>query len=668
MKKILLLAFLVLVAWHSKAQVEGVLMNTKNEKKLKHTAEVDTIAPKVEIEDDSRMPLNMVRPIPKIINTTPADSVVFRIDPPSWWVGMKNPNLQLMVHGKNIQKWVPKVNHKGITLVSVDKPENTNYLFLNLKFEENAIGGDMTIQFFSGSKLEKTVYYSLFERMNSNMSHIPVDESDFIYLIMPDRFSNGDTRNDSFKDMLQKGIDRKKMFYRHGGDLKGIMNHLDYLVELGVTTIWLNPVQENNQPYESYHGYAITDYYNIDKRFGTIGNYMEFVNTCHQKGIKVVMDYVHNHCGNNNYFITDLPEKDWIHQFPTFTRTTYRDQPLYDPYAAESDKRSMLDGWFDVTMPDLNQKNKHLANYLTQNTLWWTELAGLNGYRLDTYAYNDPEYMKEWSTAIQNEYPGLTIFGETWVNGIVNQAHFTGDNNIKFDTETELPAVTDFQLYFGIKEALNKPQGWTEGVMQLYQTLTGDILYNNPYKNVIFLGNHDLPRFYTAVGENFAKYKSGVAWLMTCRGIPQFYYGDEVLMKGNTDPDGKVRKDFSGGWEEDGPIKFYDFGRYGLEKEAHAYVKAMANYRKTHKVLQTGKLKQFIPVDGIYTYFRYNDTATVMIVMNTNDKKSNLDTKRFEESTKTYKTGTELYYKTLWKQNDPIALEPYETKVYELKK
>ncbi len=683
MKKIVLFS-LLLLTYNSIAQKEskknkdkGVQATTQIEmpnngtlKKKQKDLNVndDSLKPNILLDDETRLPPGVVKPTPTIINPTPADSVTFRIDPPSWWVGMTNQDLQLMVHGKDIQKTIPTVTHTGVELVSYDKPENPNYLFLNLKITGKATDGQMKILFKIGDRIEKTVYYPLQMRYVSRMSHVPVDESDLMYLIMPDRFSNGDPRNDSFKDMLQKGIDRKKMFFRHGGDIKGIMNHLDYLKELGVTTIWLNPIQENNQPYESYHGYAITDYYSIDKRLGSLGNYLEFINNCHEKGIKVVMDYVHNHCGHNNYFIKDLPEKDWIHQYPTFTRTTYRDQPLIDPYAAESDKRSMLDGWFDVTMPDLNQKNKHLATYLTQNTIWWSEFSGLNGFRLDTYAYNDPDYMKDWSDAVLYEYPGLTIFGETWVTGTVNQAHFTAENNIIGDKETALPAVTDFQLYYAIKEALTKPQGWTEGVMQLYQTLSNDFLYKNPSKNVIFLDNHDTPRFYTAVGENIAKFKSGIAWLMTCRGIPQMYYGDEVLMKGNTDPDGKVRRDFEGGWEEDGPIKFYDFGRYGLEKEAFAYVKTIANYRKSNKVLQTGKLKQFIPVDGIYTYFRYNDTASVMIVMNTNDKKVTLNTSRFVEATKSFTTGNELYYNRPYKVNDPINLDPYETKIIELKK
>ncbi|WP_113637528.1 glycoside hydrolase family 13 protein [Nubsella zeaxanthinifaciens] len=554
-----------------------------------------------------------------------------RIEPSFWWVGMKNPNLQLLVHGKDISKNEVSINYAGVKLMKVNQVDNPNYLFLDLLISADAPAGKFDIVFSQNGKQQAKYTYELKTRNANQQKFQGVTNKDFIYLIMPDRFANGDTKNDVVKGMNETALNRDSMYYRHGGDLKGIAAHLDYLQELGVTALWLNPVLENNQPKTSYHGYANTENYKIDPRFGTNEDYRQLVADCHQRGMKMIKDLVHNHFGTEHFTIKDMPTKDWVHQWPTYTKTTYREQVHFDPYVSKKDKDLMLNGWFDRHMPDLNQNNEFVKNYLTQSHIWWIEYADLDGFRLDTYAYNDAKFMAEWGKRIMEEYPKFTFFGETWVHGVPNQAFFTKGNKINQGIDTELQGVTDFQALWAINEALNGKFGWTDGVVRLYNTLTNDYMYEDPTRNVVFLDNHDISRFYSVVGEDFDKYKSGIAWLLTTRGIPQFYYGTEILMKNYANPDGLVRSDFAGGWATDKVNKFSSTGRTAKENEAFNYVKKLANYRKNNEVLQTGKMMQFIPEDGIYVYFRYNNQKTVMVVMNGNTEAKTLSTDRFSE-------------------------------------
>ncbi|WP_461789751.1 glycoside hydrolase family 13 protein [Pedobacter sp.] len=567
------------------------------------------------------VPLALVAQLPKLE----------RIEPSFWWVGMKNPNLQLLVHGKDISKNEVSINYAGVKLIKVNQVDNPNYLFLDLLISADAAAGKFDIVFKQNGKQQAKYTYELKTRNANQQKFQGVTNKDFIYLIMPDRFANGDTKNDVVKGMNETALNRDSLFYRHGGDLKGIAAHLDYLQELGVTALWLNPVLENNQPKTSYHGYANTENYKVDPRFGTNEDYRQLVADCHQRGMKMIKDLVHNHFGTEHFTIKDMPTKDWVHQWPTYTKTTYREQVHFDPYVSKKDKDLMLNGWFDRHMPDLNQNNEFVKNYLTQSHIWWIEYADLDGFRLDTYAYNDAKFMAEWGKRIMEEYPKFTFFGETWVHGVPNQAFFTKGNKINQGIDTELQGVTDFQALWGINEALNGKFGWTDGVVRLYNTLTNDYMYEDPTRNVVFLDNHDISRFYSVVGEDFDKYKSGIAWLLTTRGIPQFYYGTEILMKNYANPDGLVRNDFPGGWATDKVNKFSSAGRTEKENEAFNYVKKLANYRKNNEVLQTGKMMQFIPEDGIYVYFRYNNQKTVMMVMNGNAEAKTLGTDRFSE-------------------------------------
>lgn len=554
-----------------------------------------------------------------------------RVEPMFWWTGMSNPNLQLIVHGKDIAYRNVELHYHGVKVVKVHKVDNPNYLFVDLHISSSASPGTFPINFTKAKAKTLTYQYELKKRDHSHGRAQGVTNQDLIYLIMPDRFSNGDPSNDSFSDMREKGIHRDSMFSRHGGDIQGIINHLDYLKDLGVTAIWLTPVVENDEPKASYHGYAVTDHYKIDPRYGTNQLYKEFVEKCHKMGLKVIMDLVHNHAGTEGYTIRDMPMRDWVHRWPEFTKSNFRDQAVMDPHASESDRKQMLDGWFDRRMADMNEDNPFVQRFLTQNHIWWVEYSGVDGFRLDTYPYNDPQFMADWAKEVRKQFPNLSIFGETLVWSVPNQAFFTEGNTVNRGLDTHLPGITDGVLKEAIYEALNGKEGWTDGVNRLYSVLAQDFLYKDPTKNTTFLDNHDMSRFFSVVGEDITKYKSGMAMLMTLRGVPQMYYGDEILMKNFSNPDGLVREDFPGGWADDKVNKFTAAGRTEKENDAFNYVRTLANYRKNTSALQTGKLMQYIPEDGVYVYFRYGGSKTVMVAYNSRDKEQTISTDRYAE-------------------------------------
>lgn len=556
-----------------------------------------------------------------------------RVEPAFWWTGMNNPKLQLLVHGKNIAARQVTFNYPGVKLQKVNKVENPNYLFLDLEITSAAKPGAFTISFSSAGQKNLQFKYEIKQRNLAANRAQGVTSKDLIYLLMPDRFSNGDKSNDVVKTMRETSLHRDSIYSRHGGDIQGVMNHLDYLKDLGVTAVWMTPEIENDEPHASYHGYAVTDYYKIDPRFGTNELYKAYVEKCHSMGLKVIKDLVHNHIGTESWLIRDMPMKDWVHQWPKYTNSNFHDAAVMDPHASALDKKVMLDGWFDHSMADVNQNNPYVQNYLTQNHIWWIEYAGLDGFRLDTYPYNDAEYMADWARKVKAEFPHFSIYGETLVWSVVNQAYFTQGNTVNRGFDTQLPGITDGQIKDAINEALNKKAGWTDGVGHLYSVLAQDFLYQDASRNVIFLDNHDMSRFLSVVGEDFNKYKAGMAILLTMRGIPQMYYGDEILMKNFSNPDGLVRLDFPGGWAGDKVDKFKASGRTPKENEAFDYVRKLANYRKNTTALQTGKLMQYIPENGIYVYFRYDQQKTVMMIYNSNEKAADLSTNRFAERT-----------------------------------
>lgn len=542
--------------------------------------------------------------------------------PTHWWTGMNYNKIQLMLHGKDVGNSDGyTINYKGVELVKVHKVENSNYIFLDLHITEDAKAGTFYILSTLGKKKNK-IAFTLKERMEGNGKTWAqgVTSKDLIYLIMPDRFSNGDLSNDQVKGMRDQSLNRDTVFERHGGDLKGIENHLNYLKDLGVTAIWLNPVIENDMPGRTEHGYAFTNHYKVDPRLGGDAAYHSLIDEIHKKGMKIIQDAVYNHVGSYHFTVLDPPMKDWLHQWKDYTNTTYKEQTIFDPYASNIDRKKMQDGWFVPSMPDLNQNNPFVENFLIQHAIWTVEEYGIDGWRIDTYAYNDLDFMNRCNAALENEFPSLTMFGETWVHGVINQAYFA-ENKFDIPFKSNLQAVTDFQLLWGITETMTKDFGWTDGVNRLYNTLAQDFVYTDPNRNVIFLDNHDLSRFYSVVGTDWLKYKAALTWLFTCRGIPQLYYGNEIGMEGFTSPsDGYVRQDFPGGWPNDPENKFTSKGRSMSEDSIYNLVKTLANFRKSAPAITEGKLMQYVPVQGEYVYFRYNDAQTIMIAMNTAKK------------------------------------------------
>lgn len=556
--------------------------------------------------------------------------------PTNWYVGMKNPKLQLMLHGKDIGavKHV-SISYPGVTLEHVHHVEGENYLFVDLRIAATAKPGKATIKLGS----ENIPFEFKARRKGNGIEYAQgVDSKDFVYLIMPDRFSNGDYSNDKVPGMKDQTLNRDSMYHRHGGDMQGVINHLDYLQDLGVTTLWMTPVIENDMPNRTEHGYAFTNHYKIDPRLGGAEAYKKLSDALHKRGMKLIQDAVYNHCGLDNFFVQDLPMKDWLHQWPTFTHPNYKDQTLFDNYASSYDQKHMVDAWFVPSMPDLNQSNPYVANFLIQHAIWCVEEFGVDGWRIDTYIYVDQDFMNHCNQALIDEYPKMTMFGEVWVNGTVNEAYFTR-NNLNVPFKSNATGVVDFQCLFnGIQPALTQDNG----VERLYQTLSNDILYKNPMNNVIFLDNHDMTRFYSQVKEDINKLKMGIGWLLTERGTPEMYYGTEVLLKGISNPDGLVRGDFPGGWKEDKLNKFTAEGRTEKENEVFNWTRTIAKFRKNSSAIKTGKLMQFVPDRGVYTYFRYDNKQTVMVMMNTSNEDRTVDLTRFEEKTKGFHTARNI--------------------------
>ncbi len=559
--------------------------------------------------------------------------------PTHWWIGMKNPKLQVMLRNTEGLPSKASVNYPGVKLVKVFQPANKHYLFLDFEISKTAKPGKLAIKVGS-----ETFSYELKKREPGSgvNKHLGVNTADLMYLIMPDRFSNGDPSNDKVAGYRDQSLNRDSIYLRHGGDLKGIENKLDYLQDLGVTALWLNPVIENDMPERTEHGYAFTDHYTIDKRIGGEAAYKSLINTMHKRGMKMVQDAVYNHVGIEHFLFRDVPDSTWFHFWPTYTQTNYREQPMFDPHGSKVDLVRVTDGWFVPSMPDINQRNPYFANFLIQHAIWSTEEFGLDGWRIDTYIYNDLEFMNQCNKALLDEYPKLYIFGETWVHGTINQAFFTR-NKLAFPFKSNLPGVTDFQTnMYGINLALTQNPGWTEGINRLHQTVAQDVIYEDPMNHVIFLDNHDMSRFYSTVGEDPKKLKMGYAWLLTFRGIPQMYYGSEVGMKGISNPDGWVRLDFMGGWKEDKQDKFTDAGRTDTEKDIFNHVKALANFRKNSSAIKTGKMMQFVPDGNTYVYFRYDKKQTVMCIMNVGDQDVKIDMKKYREVAAAFNRGKDV--------------------------
>ncbi|MDO5980254.1 glycoside hydrolase family 13 protein [Flavivirga spongiicola] len=575
-----------------------------------------------------------------------------RVEPPNWWVGMENTELQLLVYGENISQTKPSIHYEGISIKSMSMLENENYLFINLSIAKTTKAGAFDIVFKTKTGKELRYNYELKTKRNRHNPIQTIDGSDVMYLITPDRFANGNPKNDSTEDTLEK-VNRSNQDGRHGGDIDGVINHLDYIKELGVTTLWLNPFLENDQPKYSYHGYGISDFYKTDSRFGTNADFINLVDVCHQKEMKVIMDQVFNHCGSGHWWMNDLPSKDWLNQWDTYTRSNFTNIAASDPHASKSDYDLFTKGWFDTNLPDLNLENPFLATYMIQNSIWWIEYAQLDGIRMDTYPYPEKNVMAKWVEEINTEYPNFYIVAETW-EAKASSLSYWNNNGVNNDGyKSPVNSVCDYPLYYAMLKAF----GNENNIYKIYETLAEDFVYGDAYNNKIFNGNHDVGRLFTLLNDDIDKLKLSMAFTLTSRGIPQLYYGDEILLEGDK-PDGQLRKDFPGGWKSDKRNAFTEKGRTPQENGVYNYVSTILNWRKNAIEIHSGKLTHYQPIDNIYVYFRSKNEEKTMVIINNNSKTINkFSLERFKESIQGYSNGTDIITNTYFSSLKSIDLK-----------
>jgi glycosidase len=560
---------------------------------------------------------------------------VQHVEPLNWWIGMKDNNLQLMVNGTGVGETTPVINYTGVTIKKVNKADSKNYLFIDLAIATTTKPGTFNIKFNKAGKTLYTYDYTLLAR-NKNASQLKgFNPSDVIYLIVPDRFANGDYNNDVVAGMKEDKINRSFDGGRHGGDIRGMIDHLDYIAGMGFTALWPTPVLENDMKVYSYHGYSITNHYKVDPRYGTLDDYKELSVKAKQKGIKLIFDEVLNHIGTGYWFMSDLPFKNWINKPDSFVRSNHRRTVNQDLYASEYDKDLFTDGWFDKTMPDMNGRNPFMANYLIQNSIWWTETLSLGGIRQDTYGYSDKTFLQKWSCRIMSEYPNFSLVGEEWSTNPLITSYWQRGKKNKDGYESCLTTPMDFPLQEALINALKDPEdkGFTKGLAGLYESLANDFAYADP-KNILVIGdNHDMDRIFMQLNQDVDLTKMALTFLLTVRGIPQIFYGTEILMDntGHHKVDGLIRSDFPGGWKEDSVNAFSGKGLTATQSGVQNYLKQLLNWRKSNPVIANGKTLQFAPFNGLYVYFRYNKEKTIMVVMNKNDKDVSVDTKRFAE-------------------------------------
>ena len=603
------------------------------------------------------------------------------IEPANWFAGMKNPCLQLMVYGKDIRQAEVTTDYPGVTIDSLVRLDSPNYLlvYLNLK---GAQPGVMTLDFKNG-KQKKSVSYELKQREKPGFQREGFSNADVLYMLMPDRFASGSDANDQIKGMNTYVNDRTQPSLRHGGDLEGLRQHLDYFVELGVTALWLTPVLENNSPdhngFSTYHGYATTDYYKVDPRFGTNDEYRRLVDEAHQHGLKVVMDMIFNHCGFDHPWVKDMPSKDWFNlsdwlkeskgtSNPTgtsFLQTSYKLTPVVDPYASEVDKRETVEGWFVTTMPDLNQRNQHVITYLIQNSMWWIETVGIDGIRMDTYPYADAHAMAKWMRTLDQEYPNFNTVGETWVTEPAYTATWQKDSKLA-NENSFLKTVMDFSFFDKINMAKNEEtDGWWNGYNRIYNSLVYDYLYPNPSSVMAFIENHDTDRF-LGNGTDTLALKQAMALLLTINRTPQLYYGTEVLMNGTKEvTDGNVRKDFPGGFKGDKSNAFTREGRTKAQNAMFDWCSRLLHWRQGNDVVVKGKQTQFIPWKGVYVIARQYQGKTVMTILNGTSKAAQLEVARYAEVIGSVTTATDVITKRHVRIDKDVNLRPRQTLVIE---
>lgn len=566
-----------------------------------------------------------------------------RLEPSFWWTGMQNKELQIMVYGPNIAQCEVSVEYPGITLDRCIKLESPNYLFLYLSLNDNLKPGYFDIYFRQGK--QKIKYrYELKARNINPESRKGFDASDVLYLIMPDRFADGDPKTNVIPTMrFPAPVDRNNPNARHGGDLQGIEQHLDYIQNLGVTAIWLNPVLENDMPGGSYHGYATTDYYKVDPRFGTNEYYKYLIEKCHQRNMKVVMDMIFNHCGSEHIWFIDRPSHDWFNFPDGYVQTSYRLTPHFDPYVSQYDKAITEKGWFVQSMPDLNQHNPHLMKYLTQNSIWWIEYAGIDGIRMDTHPYVFFDSISQWCADVMKEYPNFNIVGECWYNTEAGSAYWQKNSILDPSRNSNLKSVMDFPLQGLVRDAFMQQTDSWSGLNKIYDRIAMDFMYPDPMSVLIFLDNHDTDRFLLNEPKNLGFFKQAIAFLLTTRGIPQIYYGTEILMHGTKQKsDGLIRLDFPGGFPGDKVNDFLSSDRTPMQNEAFDFIQKILQWRKGKEIISKGKMIHYMPTNGLYIYQREYNDKKIIIIMNGNDTTKTISMTRYAEILKGIKSAPDI--------------------------
>lgn len=603
-----------------------------------------------------------------LLLTTYSFAQVDRMEPPFWWSDMNYSDVQIMFYGKNIAQNEISVSN-GIVIKGIQKTENPNYVFVTID-TKNIPTQDFVFTFKNKNK-SFTQQYSLKSRRENSKNRKSFDSSDLIYLIMSDRFANGNSNNDSTKETIEK-VNRSNKDGRHGGDIEGIIKNLDYIKELGATAIWPTPLCEDNDERGSYHTYGQSDVYKIDSRFGTNEDYLRLSAELHKRGMKNIMDYVTNHWGYNHWMMKDLPTYEWIHQFPGYAQTNYRMASQFDVNASEKDFNLCMDGWFVKSMPDLNQSNPLVLNYLTQNAIWWIEYADLDGFRVDTYSYNDKTAIAKWTKSITDEYPNFNIVGEVWMYDQAQMAYWQKDSKIGAiqSYNSNLPSVMDFTLQEAIHNgAFNEDkQEWRNGIVKVYENFNNDFLYPNINNLLVFFENHDTNRINHIYKNDFKKYQMALTLIATVRGIPQIYYGSEIGMSGDKGlGDGDIRRDFPGGWTGDKNNAFLKSKRTAEQEQFHAFTSKLFNWRKNKTVIHTGKTTHYIPENNVYVYFRYNEKESVMVIVNNNPEKQVFKTNRFSENIKNFKTGIDVLTSVTMDLKNDISIDGKSVLILELK-
>lgn len=571
---------------------------------------------------------------------------VDRIDPPHWWTGMHDSSLQLQIHGSDVRPCDVKVDYLGVSVDSVARLDgSSDWLYVYLNISPEAKPGDVKITLSQGKK-KRNLSFPLKER-KANRGAKGFDASDVLYMVMPDRFADGDPTNNVIAAMNHPAkVDRSNLNVRHGGDLRGIMNHIDYIDSLGVTAIWFNPVLENDQQGGSYHGYATTDYYAVDRRFGSNDEYKQLISALHDRGIKTVMDMIFNHCGSDHLWRIDPPSRDWFNFQDNYRQTNYRLSTIADPYASKYDKALTTEGWFVESMPDLNQLNPHLMKYLIQNSIWWIEEAEIDGIRMDTYPYADMKAMAEWIDCVKEEYPDFNIVGECWFTDAGQEASWQkGAKQPPHGIDSHLPVVMDFGLMVKMRDMapLREQTDPWNGLNKIYDHLSLDYLYADPMQVLRFLDNHDTERFILTVPDSLGQWKQAITLLLTIPGIPQVYYGTELLMAGDRRKgDGNVRRDMPGGFPGDTATVFTREGRSALQNEATDFMRTLLNWRKTSRAVAEGDMKHFMPTNGLYVYRRSASDDEVIVVINGLDTENEADMSRYAEITTPGKQYTDI--------------------------